>query len=316
MGKKKEKLLIEKQFDDSIKQIKKLKKKVLNHMEKEHAEFKDSDPTIDFKKEIKDSDKTIDSLNKANEDSDISIDRLQREILKLKEENTELTKKIGKLEEKLEKRKETINKMYGDNDTLESYRDLIVKCSNLEEKYTKHKNELDETRRKLTEERDKSNSLEAQLNNAKISIEKLQKKKSEEGKTTEINDYIKDVILLILGYCVNEDYIGGIDTYIETLENIKVYNKDKFLMDECKGFFHELKDELIDIREISGTAAKTLGFINDKSDINDISYNEVIKQTRWITDDGLNLKEIESPVEFITLFSGKLKKNKDTNVEN
>ena len=51
MGKKKEKLIMEKQFDDLIKEMKKLKKKVSKKMEGDYLEYKESDPTIDFRKE-------------------------------------------------------------------------------------------------------------------------------------------------------------------------------------------------------------------------------------------------------------------------
>lgn len=263
MGKKKEKLIMEKQFDDSIKQIKKLKKKVISQMEKEHAEFKESDPTIDFKKEIKDRDKTIESLNKAIEDSDNNIEKLQKEILKLKEENNELVKKVGKLEEKLEKRKEIINKMYGENDSTESNRDLIAKYSKLEEKCTKHKNELDETRRELTEERDKSNSLEAQLNNAKISIEKLQKRVkelNENSTSTRALDFIYDCLAVIDHILHEETMLGPFESTVEQMEKINVYKSSSYLYSNALESLINNSDDINDIKNIISTIFNTFDF--------------------------------------------------------
>lgn len=120
---KKSRLVIEKQFDDSIKQMKKLRKKVIEDLEKKDKDFKESDPTVDFRKEIKDRDKTIEKLNHAVEDSDKNIEKLQAEIVRLTKENKELSEKNAKLKEKYNKQKKDLEDALTD---CQQYRDKYI----------------------------------------------------------------------------------------------------------------------------------------------------------------------------------------------
>ena len=254
-------------------------------MEKEHSEYKDSDPTVDFKKEIKDRDNTIETLTKAIEDSDTSIEKLQKEILRLKDENKDLNKKVEKLEGKLgkKKEKELVNKTGGldelnkENEKdfeisslKKQIEDLKAECEKLNNKFISRKNELDESRRECTEYRDKCNSLEAQLNNAKISIDKLQKCDTDTtiDRKNMINtlEYLTKVLLMVYEYVYDENYLGKVEEYEEKLNKIQVYRAHKSSFDNFESFYTEIKDEIFDIRYIVYESLKSLGCINDTND--------------------------------------------------
>ena len=264
MGKKKEKLIMEKQFDDLIKQMKKLKKKVSKKMEEDYLEYKESDPTVDFKKEIKDLEDTVSKYTQAINDSDNQIEKLQKEIIKLKKENESLTEKNKKLKEfkkqvesdSSDDRKETVG---------EPNKDLI----NLYEKKLDARNtELNETRCKLTEAYDEINSLKAQISNANIIIEKLQKKSNEK----DVNDDDISILVNTLNYLLSVIVIldshmsnGGFNKMSEMnmkIPSIQVYKGSKKLFEKFDSFYFDLCDETNEIKRILETALAVVGVKN------------------------------------------------------
>ena len=258
---KKSRLVIEKQFDDSIKQMKKLRKKVIEDLEKKDKDFRESDPTVDFRKEIKDRDKMIEKLNHAVEDSDKNIERLQAEILRLTNENKELSEKNAKLKEKCSKYKSDLEES---SQKFEEYHKMYV---DLELKY----NTLESMH---SFENERANNLQDQINKLSSipSITESKEYKDLETKydtntTRTVNtlDFIFTVLTILYEYFNNPNYFDKASDMSESLEKIHAYQKDNEKFNDFKSFYNGMCDRIGDIQEIFNAMMRTLGYLDEEA---------------------------------------------------